>query len=102
MNNLLIGKGPIKNDLLPFPFDLTSVAGLFVLMTYIRSRNEMIRFGGTGEIRNLFGSFSSSMSGNKNRPLKYYCMNCIASFPDNKHISYKMLVDVRGEGENTY
>jgi hypothetical protein len=57
LNNLLIGKGPIKNDLLPFPFDFTSVAGLFVLMTSIRSRNEMIRFGGTGGIRNLFGHF---------------------------------------------
>jgi rRNA maturation endonuclease Nob1 len=36
----------------------------------------MKRFGSTGGIRNLFGSFSSSISGNQSRQLKYYCMNC--------------------------
>ncbi|HZA62362.1 MAG TPA: hypothetical protein VE573_05780 [Nitrososphaeraceae archaeon] len=29
-------------------------------------------------------------------------LEVIASFPDNEHISYTMLVDVRGEGENNY
>jgi rRNA maturation endonuclease Nob1 len=36
----------------------------------------MKRFGGTSGIRDLFGSFSSSMSSNQSRPLRYYCMNC--------------------------
>jgi hypothetical protein len=65
--------------LLPFPVDFISVAGLFILMMYLRSRSEMNKFGGMDGIRNLFGSFSSSSSsedGNQRRPLKYYCMNC--------------------------
>jgi hypothetical protein len=49
--------------------------GLFVLMTYLRSRSETRRFGVTGGIRDLFDSFSSTSS-NQNRPLRYYCMNC--------------------------
>jgi rRNA maturation endonuclease Nob1 len=36
----------------------------------------MKRFGGTGGIRGLFGSLSPSISGNQDRSLKYYCMNC--------------------------
>jgi len=71
-----MGSGIILVFLLPFPFDLISIAGLFVLMTYLRGMREMKRFGGTRGIRDLFGSLSSSMSGNQNRPLKYYCMNC--------------------------
>lgn len=35
----------------------------------------MKRFGGTGGIRDLFGSFSSAFN-DQYRPLKYYCMNC--------------------------
>jgi hypothetical protein len=73
---IFMGSGIILVFLLPFPFDLISIAGLFVLMTYLRGMREMKRFGGTRGIRDLFGSLSSSMSGNQNRPLKYYCMNC--------------------------
>jgi rRNA maturation endonuclease Nob1 len=36
----------------------------------------MKKFGDTGGIRNLFNSFSSSISYNSSRPLKYYCMSC--------------------------
>jgi len=71
-----MGSGIILVFLLPFPFDFISVAGLFVLMTYLRGMREMKRFGRPGGIRDLFGSFSSSMSGNQSRPLKYYCMGC--------------------------
>jgi len=71
-----MGSGIVLVFLLPFPFDLISIAGLFVLMTYLRGMREMKRFGGTGGIRDLFGSFSSSMSGSQSRPLRYYCMNC--------------------------
>ena len=73
---IFMGSGIILVFLLPFPFDFISVAGLFVLMTYLRGMREMKRFGGPGGIRDLFGSFSSSASDNQSRPLKYYCMNC--------------------------
>src|ERR671918_264965 len=73
---IFMGSGIVLVFLLPFPFDLISIAGLFVLMTYLRRMREMKRFGGTGGIRDLFGSFSSSMSGSQSRPLRYYCMNC--------------------------
>jgi hypothetical protein len=73
---IFMGSGIILVFLLPFPFDFISVAGLFVLMTYLRGMREMKRFGGTDGIRDLFGSFSSSMSGNQSRALKYYCINC--------------------------
>jgi hypothetical protein len=71
-----MGLGIILLFLLPFPFGFISIAGLFVLITYLRGRSEMKRFGSTGGIRNLFGSFSSSISGTQSRQLKYYCMNC--------------------------
>ena len=29
-------------------------------------------------------------------------LEVIASFPDNEHVSYTMLVDVKGVGENNY
>jgi hypothetical protein len=68
--------GIILVFLVTFPFDLISIAGLFGLVTYLRGRSEMKRFGSTGGIRNLFGSFSSSISYNQSKQLKYYCMNC--------------------------
>lgn len=71
---IFIGVGTFLVLLLPFPFDLISVAGLFFLITFLRGRDEMRTFGGTSGIKNLFGS-SSSTSGNQNSPLKYYCMN---------------------------
>jgi hypothetical protein len=73
---IFMGIGIILVFLLPFPFDFISVFGLFFVMTYLRTRSMMKRYGGSGRIKDLFGSFSSSTSGYKNRPLKYYCMNC--------------------------
>jgi len=35
----------------------------------------MKRFGGTGRISDLFGSFSSAFN-DQYGPLKYYCMGC--------------------------
>ena len=62
--------------LLPFPYDIISVFGLFTLITYLRMRGIMKRYGkGMDGIKDMFGSLSSSMSGN-NRGLKYYCMGC--------------------------
>jgi hypothetical protein len=73
---IFMGMGTIIVFLLPFPFDLIAIGGLFVLLAYLRSRSEMKRLGGTGGIRGLFGSLSPSISGNQDRSLKYYCMNC--------------------------
>lgn len=74
---IFMGMGTIIVFLLPFPFDLIAIGGLFVLLAYLRSKSEMKRFGGMGGIRGLFGSLSPSTSGNQDdRPLKYYCMNC--------------------------
>jgi hypothetical protein len=62
---------------LPFPYDLASVLGLFILVNFLRSRSILKRYGGTGGIKDLFGSLSSSISRNdQSRPLKYYCMSC--------------------------
>ena len=72
---IFMGSGIVLVFLLPFPFDLISIAGLFVLMTYLRGMREMKRFGGTGGIRDLFGSLSSAFY-DQYRPLKYYCMGC--------------------------
>ena len=36
----------------------------------------MKKYGGMGRIKDMFGSLSSPMSGNNQKPLKYYCMGC--------------------------
>jgi hypothetical protein len=74
--SIFIGIGIVLVFLLPFPFDLISIAGLFVLVTFLRGRSEKRRFGGRSGIRDLFGSLSSSTSVDESSPLKYYCMNC--------------------------
>ena len=68
---LFMTVGIILVFLVSYPFDAISIAGLFALTYYLRSRSEMKRFG----IRDLFGSFSSAFS-DQYRPLKYYCMGC--------------------------
>jgi hypothetical protein len=74
---LYLGIGLILVFLLPSPYDLISVLGLFILVNFFRMRSVMKRYGGMGGIRDMFGSLSSSMSGNNQyRPLKYYCMDC--------------------------
>jgi hypothetical protein len=74
---LYVGIGIILVLVLPFPYDLASVLGLFILVNFLRSRSILKRYGGTGGIKDLFGSLSSSISRNsQSRPLKYYCMSC--------------------------
>ena len=74
---IYVGIGIILVLALPFPYDLASVLGLFILINFLRGRSILKRYGGTGGIKDLFGSLSSSMSRNdQSRPLKYYCMNC--------------------------
>ena len=62
--------------LLPPPYGLISVFGLFIMINFLRMRSIMKRYGGTGAIKDMFRSLSSSMSGNQYRPLKYYCIGC--------------------------
>jgi hypothetical protein len=68
---VFMGIGIILVFLVPFPLDIISIAGLFVLTYYLRSRSETKKFG----VRDLFGSFSSAFN-DQYRPLKYYCMSC--------------------------
>ena len=72
---IYLGIGLILVFLLPSPYDLISVFGLFILVNLLRMRNMMKRYGGMAGIKDLFSSLSSSMSDNQ-RPLKYYCMSC--------------------------
>jgi hypothetical protein len=61
--------------LLPYPYDFISIFGLLILVNYLRIRSTLKRSGGTGRIKDMFGSISSPMSGS-NQGLKYYCMGC--------------------------
>ena len=68
---LFMAVGTVLVFLVAYPFDVISIAGLFALTYYLRSRSEMKRFG----VRDLFGSLSSAFN-DQYRPLKYYCMRC--------------------------
>jgi hypothetical protein len=54
--------------LLPSPYDIISVFGLFTLITYLRMRSIMKRYGGMGRIKDMLGSVS--MSGDNQKPLE--------------------------------
>src|SRR5919112_2101972 len=74
---LYLGIGLILVFVLPAPYDLISVFGLFILINFLRVWGFMKRYGGIGRIRDVLCSLFSSTSGNNHsRPLKYYCMNC--------------------------
>ena len=74
---LYLGIGLILVFVLPAPYDLISVFGLFILINFLRARGFMKRYGGISRLRDVLGFLSSSTSGNnQSRPLKYYCMNC--------------------------
>jgi hypothetical protein len=75
---LYVGLGFVLVLVLPFPYDFFSVIALFILINFLRDRSILKRYGGTGGIKDLFGSLSSSMSSanNQSSPLKYYCMSC--------------------------
>jgi hypothetical protein len=74
---IYVGLGLVLVLVLPFPYDLASVLGLFILINFLRGRSILKKYGGTGGIRDLFDSLSSSMSSanNQSRPLKYFCMS---------------------------
>ncbi len=74
---IYVGIGLVLVLVLPFPYDLVSVLGLFILINFLRGRSIVKRYGGTGGIRDLFSSLSSSIPANRqSTPLKYYCMSC--------------------------
>jgi hypothetical protein len=73
---LYLGVGLVLVFLLPFPYDFVSVLGLFILISFFRTRSMMNRYGRTGGLRDPFGFLSSSMSGNDHWSLRYYCMDC--------------------------
>jgi hypothetical protein len=71
-----IGIGLAIVFLLPFPIDLIFLIGAMVGMNFIRRRWLMKKYLGGKDIRGLFDSYSSFLSGKQTRTLKYYCMNC--------------------------
>lgn len=74
---LYLGISLILVLVLPAPYDLISVFGLYVLVNFLRVKGIIKGYGGPGGIKGLFGSMFPSTSGNdRSRPLTYYCMNC--------------------------
>jgi hypothetical protein len=71
-----MGIGSVLVYMLPYPYDFISLVGFFVLMVYLRSRNEIKGSGGMEGIKNLFGFPSSPKPEHYSGPLKYYCMTC--------------------------
>jgi hypothetical protein len=75
---LYLGISLVLVLVLPAPYDLISVFGLFILVNYLRVKG--IIFKGhvkKGRLKDLFGSLVPSSSGNdQGKPLKYYCMSC--------------------------
>ncbi len=53
--------------LLPFPVDLILLFSIIVVINFFRRRRFMKKYLGRGGIRDLFGSLSSSVSGNQSR-----------------------------------
>ena len=55
--------------LVPFPFSLVAIIGIFILLNFYMRNRIMRRKGGVG----MFGSMSSMFEDNS---LNYYCMTC--------------------------
>jgi hypothetical protein len=75
---LYLGISLVLVLLLPFPYDLVSVFGLYILVNFLRVRGIILKgHGGKCGIKDLFSSlFPSTSSTDKDRPLRYYCMSC--------------------------
>jgi hypothetical protein len=70
---LYLGISLVLVLVLPAPYDLISVFGLYILVNFLRVRGIIKGYGRKGGIKDLFGSLFPSMSGSdQNRPLKYY------------------------------
>jgi hypothetical protein len=57
--------------LVPFPFSLVAIIGIFILLNFYMRKRMMSRMGGGGA--GMFGSMSSMFGDNS---LNYYCMSC--------------------------
>jgi hypothetical protein len=75
---LYLGISLILVLILPAPYDLVSVFGLYTLVNLLRLRGIIKGYRGTGGIKDLFGLLFPTISRtNQNESqLKYYCMNC--------------------------
>jgi hypothetical protein len=75
---LYLGISLILVLLLPFPYDLVTVFGLYILVNYLRVGGTIFKgHGKKGGIKDLFSSLVPSTSGNdQSKSLKYYCMGC--------------------------
>jgi hypothetical protein len=74
---LYLGVSLILVLVLPAPYDLISVFGLYILVNVLRVRGIIQGYGGKGCIKDLFHSlFPSTSNNDRSTPLKYYCMNC--------------------------
>lgn len=75
---LYLGISLILVLILPAPYDLVSVFGLYILVNLLRFRGIIKGYRGTGGIKDLFGLLfpSACVTIPNESQLKYYCMNC--------------------------
>jgi hypothetical protein len=75
---LYLGISLILVLILPAPYDLVSVFGLYTLVNLLRFRGIIKGYRGTGGIKDLIGLLFPSISrtDQNESQLKYYCMNC--------------------------
>jgi hypothetical protein len=75
---LYLGISLILVLVLPIPYDLISIFGLYVLINLLRVGGIIFKgYGGGGGVKDLFRSMFPSTSGkDRDTPLKYYCMSC--------------------------
>jgi hypothetical protein len=73
---LYLGISLVLVLILPAPYDLVSVFGLYILVNLLRFRGIIKGYRGAGGIKDLFGLLFPSTSGTNQNMLKYYCMNC--------------------------
>ena len=59
--------------LVPFPFSLVAIIGIFILLNFYMRKRMMSRLGGGGRGVGMFSSMSSMF---ENNSLNYYCMTC--------------------------
>jgi len=67
---IMIGISITISMIVPWPYSLAAIMGIFLLMSFYM-RNRMMKKMGSGV--GMFGSLSSPFSGNS---VNYYCMSC--------------------------
>jgi hypothetical protein len=76
---LYTGVGLILVLLLPFPFVLICVFALCVFINFIRGRRIIKRNGSIDRIEDV-SDYVYSRSVDNQRPLRYYCMDCMKEY----------------------